>query len=145
MSPLLSSIFPPELTALRIFGLLLGLGLLVYAIARRKTLANAIVLLLLACGLGLIVVSGTELTDRVLSAFSFERGNGGRILGLAVFAIVILFVVSVRALSVGARNRRELSEALEGLASEQFRAEGHRERFLLWVAMVAYDTALRNT
>ena len=106
-------------------------------------MANAIVLLLLACGLGLIVVSGTELTDRVLSAFSFERGNGGRILGLAVFAIVVLFVVSVRALSVGARNRRELSEALEGLASEQFRAEGHRDRFRGRVGIVipAYNEA----
>ncbi len=143
MSLITGSILPPELTALRIFGLLLGLGLLVYALARRKALANAIVLLLLACGLGLVVVSGTELTDRVLSAFSFERGNGGRILGLAVFAIIVLFVVSIRALSVGARNRRELSEALEGLASEQFRAEGHRERFRGRVGIVipAYNEA----
>lgn len=139
----LASILPPELTALRLFGLVLGLGLLVYALARRGTLANAIVLLLLACGLGLIVVSGTELTDRALSAFSFERGNGGRILGLAVFAIVVLFVVSIRALSVGARNRRELSEALEGLASEQFRADGHRERFRgrIGIVIPAYNEA----
>lgn len=143
MIPLLASILPPELTALRLVGLALGLGLVLYALVRRRTLANAVVLLLLACGAGLLVVSGTELTDRLLSAFSFERGNGGRILGLAVFAIVILFVVSVRALSVGARNRRELSEALEGLASEQFRAAGHRERFRGRVGIVipAYNEA----
>ena len=143
MIPMLSSILPPELTALRLVGLVLGLVLVLYALIRRRSLANAVVLLLLACGVGLVVVSGTELTDRLLSAFSFERGNGGRILGLAVFAIVILFIVSVRALSVGARNRRELSEALEGLASERFRAEGHRERFRGRVGIVipAYNEA----
>lgn len=143
MIPLLASILPPELTALRLVGLVLGLGLVLYALIRRRALANAVVLLLLACGAGLLVVSGTELTDRLLSAFSFERGNGGRILGLAVFAIVVLFVVSVRALSVGSRNRRELSEALEGLASEQFRAAGHREQFRGRVGIVipAYNEA----
>ena len=143
MTPVLGSIFPPELTALRLTGLVLGLFLIIYAVARRRTLANAVVLFLLAGGLGLIVVSGTELADRLLSAFSFERGNGGRILGLAVFAIVVLFVVSVRALSVGARNRRELSEALEGLASERFRADGYRERFTGRVGIVipAYNEA----
>ena len=139
----IGSILPPELTALRIAGLVIGACLLLYAIVRRRSLANAVVLLLIAGGLGLLVVSGTELTDRLLSAFSFERGNGGRILGLAVFAIVILFVVSLRALSVSARNRRELSEALEGLASERFRAEGHRERFRGRVGIVipAYNEA----
>ena len=113
MTPVLGSVFPPELSALRIAGLVLGIILIGYALLRRRTLSNAVVVFLVACGLGLLVVAGTELTDWLLSAFSFERGNGGRILGLAVFAIVILFVVSVRALSIGTRNRRELSEALE--------------------------------
>jgi len=137
------SILPPELTALRLAGLAIGVALIALAIIRRRTLANVVVLFLLAGGLGLVIVSGTELTDRLLSAFSFERGNGGRILGLAVFAIVILFIVSLRALSVGARNRRELSEALEGLASERFRAEGHRERFRgrIGIVIPAYNEA----
>lgn len=143
MTPVIGSVFPPELSALRIAGLVLGIILIGYALLRRRTLSNAVVVFLVACGLGLLVVAGTELTDWLLSAFSFERGNGGRILGLAVFAIVILFVVSVRALSIGTRNRRELSEALEGLASEQFRADGHREAFRGRVGIVipAYNEA----
>lgn len=143
MTPILGSIFPPELSALRIAGLVLGIVLIGYALLRRRTLSNAVVVFLVACGLGLLVVAGTELTDWLLSAFSFERGNGGRILGLAVFAIFVLFIVSVRALSIGTRNRRELSEALEGLASEQFRADGYREAFRGKVGIVipAYNEA----
>ncbi|MFM9044999.1 MAG: glycosyltransferase family 2 protein [Solirubrobacterales bacterium] len=143
MTPILGSIFPPELSALRIAGLVLGIVLIGYALLRRRTLSNAVVVLLVACGFGLLVVAGTELTDWLLSAFSFERGNGGRILGLAVFAIFVLFIVSVRALSIGTRNRRELSEALEGLASEQFRADGYREAFRGKVGIVipAYNEA----
>ena len=83
-------------------------------------------LLLLAAGVGLAIVSGTEIIDRLLSAFSFEKGNGGRILGLAVFAIFILFLLILRALSVGGAQSRQLSAALEGLAWEEFRRPGCR-------------------
>ena len=72
----------------------------------------------------LAIVTGTEVVNGLLSAFSFEKGNGGRILGLAVFAIFILFIITLRALSVGARNSRQLSAALEGLAWEEFRQAG---------------------
>jgi hypothetical protein len=81
-------------------------------------------------------VTGTEITDALLSAFSFEKGNGGRILGLAVFAIFILFGLILRALSQGARNSRQLSAVLEGLAWEEFRQAGLPERFRDRVAVV---------
>jgi hypothetical protein len=139
----LASFFPSELTALRTAGLLVGIAVLVYAIARRRALRNVDVLILLLVGLGLIVVSGTEITDELLSAFSFEKGNGGRILGLAVFAIFVLFLLSLRALSQAARNARQLSAALEGLAWEEFRQAGLPERFRGKVAILvpAYNEA----
>jgi hypothetical protein len=124
-----AGIFPAELTALRSLGLIGGIALVIYAVARRRSLRNADVLILLAAGLGLTLVSGTEITDKLLSAFSFEKGNGGRILGLAVFAIFILFLLILRALSQGARNSRQLSAALEGLAWEEFRQAKLPERF----------------
>ncbi len=132
----LASIFPAELTALRATGLVLALAILAFAVLRRKELRNADVLILLVTGLELALVSGTELTDRVLSALSFERGNGGRILGLAVFAIIFLFLMSIRALSVSGRNTRQISAVLEGIASEQFRLEGHRKLFRNRIAVV---------
>jgi Glycosyl transferase family 2 len=139
----LAGIFPPELTALRSAGLAIAAGLLVYAIARRRSLRNVDVLILLLAGLGLALVSGTEITDELLSAFSFEKGNGGRILGLAVFAIFILFLLILRALSQAARNARQLSAALEGLAWEEFRQAGLPERFRGRIAILvpAYNEA----
>ena len=138
-----AGIFPAELTALRSGGLIVAIGLIAYAVVRRRSLRNVDVLLLLAAGLGLALVSGTEIVDGLLSAFSFEKGNGGRILGLAVFAIFILFLLILRALSVAARNSRQLSAALEGLAWEEFRQAGLPERFRGKIAILvpAYNEA----
>jgi hypothetical protein len=138
-----AGIFPTELTALRSAGLVFAIGLIAYAVLRRRSLRNVDVVILVIAGLGLAIVSGTEVTDKLLSAFSFEKGNGGRILGLAVFAIFILFLLILRALSQGARNTRQLSAALEGLAWEEFRQAGLPERFRGKVAVVipAYNEA----
>jgi hypothetical protein len=141
--PATASFFPSQLTALRSAGLLAAAVIVAFALLRRRSLRNADVLILLLAGLGLALVSGTELTDRLLSAFSFEKGNGGRILGLAVFAIFILFLLILRALSQAARNARQLSAVLEGLAWEEFRQAKLPERFRGRVAVVipAYDEA----
>jgi hypothetical protein len=138
-----AGIFPAELTALRSAGLIAAAALVFYALARRHSLRNVDVLILLVAGFGLALVAGTEITDELLSTFSFEKGNGGRILGLAVFAIFILFLLILRALSQSARNARQLSAALEGLAWEEFRQAKLPERFRGKVAVVipAYNEA----
>ncbi len=133
---LYAGIFPAELTALRAAGLLVALAIVAYAVLRRRSLRNADVLILLLAGLGLAIVSGTEVTDELLSAFSFEKGNGGRILGLAVFAIFILFLLVLRALSQASRNARQLSAVLEGLAWEEFRQADLPERFRSKIAIL---------
>jgi Glycosyl transferase family 2 len=140
---LLAGIFPSELTALRAAGLIVAAGIVAFAILRRSGLRNVDVLILLGTGLGLGMVSGTEVTNELLSAFSFEQGNGGRILGLAVFAIFVLFLLLLRALSQAARNSRQLSAVLEGLAWEEFRQAKLPERFRGRIAIVipAYDEA----
>ena len=145
MTPTLvpAKLFPEQLTALRSLGLLLALALIAFAIWRRRSLRNVDVLILITAGLGLAVVAGTELLDALLKAFSFERGNGGRILGLAVFAIIVLFLLILRALSQVGRTSRELSGVLEGLAWEEFRSAGLPERFRGRIAVVipAYNEA----
>ncbi|HWM64671.1 MAG TPA: glycosyltransferase family 2 protein, partial [Solirubrobacterales bacterium] len=140
---LTAGLFPPELTALRAAGLLVAAAIVAFAVLRRRSLRNADVLILLLAGLGLAIVSGTELTDALLSTFSFEQGSGGRILGLAVFAIFVLFLLILRALSQAARNSRQLSAVLEGLAWEEFRQAKLPERFRGKVAVVvpAYNEA----
>jgi hypothetical protein len=138
-----AGIFPAELTALRAAGLLIAALTVGYAVARRRSLRNADVLILIVSGLGLALVAGTEVVNGLLSRFSFEKGNGGRILGLAVFAIFILFLLILRALSQGARNSRQLSAALEGLAWEEFRQAGLPDRFRGKIAILipAYNEA----
>jgi Glycosyl transferase family 2 len=138
-----ASIFPPELTALRAGGLLFALGLLAFAIWRRRQLSNGAVLLAIFSSLALLVVSGTELVDAILEAFAFEQGNGERILGLAVFAIAILFLLVLRALTEGARMNQQLTALLEGLAWEEFRNAKLPERFRGKIAVLipAYNEA----
>ena len=143
MGTLLAGLFPPELTAIRAVGLVAAVVIMAFALWRRRSLRNADVLILLAIALALAVVSGTELLDAVLSAFSFERENGTRLLGVAVFAILILFLLVMRALSQSSRITSELSAVLEGLAWERFRRDGHPEQFRDKVAILipAYNEA----
>ena len=138
-----ADLFPPELTALRVAGLVLAAGIAAFAIWRRRSLRNVDVLILLALALALALVAGTELLDAILSAFSFERENGTRIVGVAVLAIVVLFLLTLRALSQGSRITSELSAVLEGLAWERFRRDGHPARFRDKVAILipAYNEA----
>jgi hypothetical protein len=140
---LVADLFPPELTAIRAAGLVLAALVAGFAIWRRRTLRNADVLILLLVAFGLALVAGTEIPDAVLSAFEFERENGTRIVGVAVFAILVLFLLVIRALAQSSRITRELSGVLEGLAWEEFRAAGHPERFRGKVAVLvpAYSEA----
>ena len=125
-----------ELSALRAAGLLAAALIIGFAVWRRRTLRNVDVLLLLALGIGLGIVSATTLPDAILSFFSFRKGGGGRILGLAVFAIVILFVLLLRNMALTGRVDRELSRVLEGMAWEEFRSAGLPERFRDKIAVV---------
>jgi hypothetical protein len=138
-----ANLLPPELTAIRIVGLAVAAAIAAFAILRRRALRNIDVIILLLIAAGLAIVSGTELLDAILSAFSFQRSNGTRIVGVAVFAILILFLLVVRALTQGSRITRELSSVLEGLAWEQFRMDGHPERFRdkIGVLIPAYNEA----
>jgi hypothetical protein len=125
-----------DLSALRVTGLIAGALVIVFAVWRRRSLRNVDVLILLLAGVALLIVSGTELADSILSFFSFRKGGGGRILGLAVFAIFILFVLTLRSMALTGRVDRELSRVLEGIAWEEFRLAGLPERFRDRIAVV---------
>jgi hypothetical protein len=125
-----------DLSALRASGLIAGLAVIAFAVWRRRSLRNVDVLIIMLTGLGLVVVSATDAADAVLSFFSFRKGGGGRILGLAVFAIFILFALTLRSLWQTGRVDRELSAVLEGIAWEEFRTSRLPERFRDKVAVV---------
>src|SRR5438067_1263579 len=137
--------FLASVTPLRAFGLVLAAAILVTAaaVARRGRVRNADVLLLILVGFGLLVISTTELTDSALRFFDFHKGGGGRILGLTVFGLIVLFLVTLRVINVTARNADQLSAVVEGLAAEQFHHAGHAERFENKIAVLipAYEEA----
>jgi hypothetical protein len=125
-----------ELSALRASGLIAGVAVIAFAIWRRRSLRNGDVLIMLLAGLGLVIVSATDLADAMLRFFDFEKGGGGRILGLAVFAIFVLFLLTLRSLWTTSKVDRELTAVLEGIAWEEFRQAGLPERFRDKVAVV---------
>jgi hypothetical protein len=127
---------PMELSALRILGALAGLAVISFAVFRRRSLRNGDILLLLGAGIILLLIGLTDVPDTLLQFFSFRRGGGGRILGLAVFAVIVLFVLTMRSLVQNARIERKLSATLEGIAWEEFRAAGYPDRFRDCVAVV---------
>jgi Glycosyl transferase family 2 len=132
----MASLFPAELTAIRALGLVVAAGVIAFAVWRRRTLRNVDLLILLLIALGVVIVSGTELLDSLLSAFSFKRENGTRIVGVAILAIFVLFLLVLRALAQGSRITREMSGVLEGIAWEEFRTAGYPERFRDRVAIL---------
>ncbi|MEA2280041.1 MAG: hypothetical protein QOK21_648 [Solirubrobacteraceae bacterium] len=132
-----------DLSALRLLAILSGALIVAFALWRRRALRNGDVLLLLGAGVVLLLVGATDVLDTVLGAFSFRRGNGGRILGLAVGAVIVLFLLTMRSLITNARIERKLSATLEGIAWEEFRAAGLPARFADRIAVVipAYNEA----
>ena len=125
-----------DLSALRVAGLIAGVAVISFALWRRRSLRNGDVIIILLAGIALVIVSATNAADAVLEFFSFRKGAGGRILGLAVFAIFILFALTLRSLWQTGRIDRELSAVLEGIAWEEFRSGGLPERFRDKVAVV---------
>src|SRR5688572_1198478 len=125
-----------ELSALRVAGLVVGAAVVAFAVWRRRSLRNADVLILFFAGLALAVVAATEITNALLEFFSFRKGGGGRILGLAVFAIFVMFILLLRNMALTSRVDRELSAVLEGIAWEEFRLAGLPEHFRDKVAVV---------
>src|SRR6476469_2950622 len=103
-----------ELSAIRVAGLVASVLIAAFAVWRRRFMSKVDILILLFSALALAIVAASTLTDTVLGLFSFHKGGGGRILGLAVFAIVILFLLILRNLSLTVRVDRELSAVLEG-------------------------------
>ncbi len=106
-------------------------------------LRNADVLILLLVALGLAIVAGTEIPDAILSAFSFERENGTRIVGVAIFAILILFLLVLRALSQGSRITARALGRARGARLGAVQAPGIPERFQdrIGVLVPAYNEA----
>jgi hypothetical protein len=133
------------MTPLRLSGVIVAAAILAAAlvVARRRRARNVDVLSLFVVGMSLLIVATTDLPDALLRLFDFHKGGGGRILGLAVFTLALLCLVTLWLLSVTRRNADQLSAVVEGLAAEQFHHAGMAARFENKIAVLipAYEEA----
>jgi cellulose synthase/poly-beta-1,6-N-acetylglucosamine synthase-like glycosyltransferase len=84
------------MSSLRWLSTLFGIFILlfVFYISRRQRLRNKDKLLAIAVSAGLILLGiNPDLYTGLLSAFSFEKGNGDRILGLLLFAVFLGYLL----------------------------------------------------
>jgi glycosyltransferase involved in cell wall biosynthesis len=78
-----------------------------------------------------------------LDGLSFREGGGGRILGAAVVAVAVLYFFSYLVAARQERARRDLTQLVENLALNEFRATARVEEFAGGIALVipAYNEA----
>jgi hypothetical protein len=140
-----------ELTPLRAAGLVAALGFAMVAVwaYRRRRIGNGDLLLrFLVFVVPLLVVSlEPAIFGWLLDQFSFRRGGGGRILGAAVVAVAVLYAFSYLVAARQERTRRDLTQLIENLALNEFRATADLEQFNGAIALVipAYNEAAHIT
>jgi hypothetical protein len=128
------------LTPLRAAGLLAALAFAVATLwaYRRGRIGNGDLLLrLLVFVVPLLAVSlEPAVFGRLLDELSFRRGGGGRILGAAVVAVAVLYGFSYVLAARQTRTRRDLTQLVENLALNEFRATAQLEEFTGAIALV---------
>ena len=70
--------------------------MIAFAVWRRRSLRNVDILIMLLAAIALAWCRRRRSRTRCSTFFSFQKGGGGRILGLAVFAIFVLFLLTLR-------------------------------------------------
>ncbi|MEX0991874.1 MAG: DUF2304 family protein [Actinomycetota bacterium] len=104
--------------ALRILGALVALILIATSVPRyrRRQISrlNLIISWVLAIGIILLAVS-PGLFDPVFNFFNFRRGGGERLLGVLLFAVLVLFALLWRAQTYTDSNERAIRQLVEAL------------------------------
>jgi hypothetical protein len=136
-----------DLTPLRAAGLLAALAFAVVSIwaYRRRKIGNGD--LILRFGFFVVPLLIVSLEPAIFTWFldqlSFEEGGGGRILGAAIVAVAVLYVLGYLLASRQETTRRDLTRLIENLALNEFRATADVDQFAGGIAVVipAYNEA----
>jgi hypothetical protein len=130
---------------LRITGIALGLVGIGAAWLIRfhlKRLSNGDWLVATALSLALVLLGALpDAANSVLSVFSFERGGGGRIIGLLVFSSLISYVLIYASLARSHRLELMLDSLVRGLAKREFKDKDRARSGQLFVIIPAYNEA----
>ncbi|HSE80811.1 MAG TPA: DUF2304 family protein [Gaiellaceae bacterium] len=136
-----------DLTPLRAAGLLAALAFAVVSIwaYRRRRIGNGDLILRFGFFvLPLLVVSlQPAIFSWFLDLFSFNEEGAGRILGAAIVAVAVLYVLGYILASRQEKTRRDLTRLIENLALNEFQATADVDEFAGGIAVVipAYNEA----
>jgi cellulose synthase/poly-beta-1,6-N-acetylglucosamine synthase-like glycosyltransferase len=82
-----------------------------------------------------------DVANSLLAVFSFERGGGGRLIGLLVFANLIAFLLIYSALARNNRLEHVVDSLVRALAKKEFRQGGRAQEAPICVIIPAYNEA----
>lgn len=128
----------------------IGLGIIIFLyvfllLGKQQRLRNKDKLVALVLTIGLVTLGiHPDLYNSVLGLFSFERGNGGRITGLMLFAIAFLYIFLAQSQARMTTLERTLDRLVNELAKEKFRQEngGESSSDIISVVIPAYNEEL---
>jgi hypothetical protein len=112
---------------LRIFGAATALiGLILVSILRFRTNRLRVVDSLIGWSLSLALLSVAmfpEAYNAILSSFSFEKGGGGRLIGLLIFSNIFLYILLFGTFSRIRGNEHALNKLVRELAKKNYREQ----------------------
>jgi hypothetical protein len=112
-----------ELIALRAVGLVVSVAFLAWGVrewARRDISRLSLILIAAITVAGVLVSVDPNLFDPVFNVFNFRRGGGQRLIGMLIFADVILFLLLFRTMAQSERATKSIRYLVEALAVQSF-------------------------
>lgn len=129
-----------ELRVAGIIAGLLGLTLVSHWRFHRGRLRNIDWLVASGLSLGLIGIGFfPNSLDVILGFFSFQRGSGGRLIGLLIFSNLLLYVLFYLALSRNRRMEFQLDKLVRELAKREYRERHTQSEAPIYVIIPAYN------
>ncbi|MEA3337013.1 MAG: DUF2304 family protein [Chloroflexota bacterium] len=133
------------MSLLRIAGLIVSLTLFAFVLVakRGRRISNQDALLALFMAAGLLLVSlFPDAFNTVLGWFSFNKGGGGRLIGLLIFSNFLLFLLYLRTRAGIAENQQTLNRLVQAMAQAEFRRQyGQEGGAPIAVIIPAYNEA----
>ncbi len=120
----------------------LGFVLVHYLRFRRRRLRNLEWLLGNALSLGLVLLGlFPDALNAFLAFFSFEKGGGGRLIGLLIFSNLLAYLLIYAALARSNRVEEQLDRLVRELAKKEYRQQHRPAEVPIHVVIPAYNEA----
>src|SRR5438046_7197283 len=116
---------------LRIVGAIFAVGLFVISVRRypRRDISRLNFTISWLIGFGIILLAiAPNLFNPIFDAFNFKPGGQRRLLGVELFAIIVLFTLIVRNMSYTDVSVRSIRELVEAMTLQGFDWDGANER-----------------